>query len=106
MAVDENKLESRDKKFNLLSKNMYNIKKKYVDIIHCHWRYCWEKEVGCGYKGGCAKQVIYGKTQSQEVKEHFKSLMCNDILVVLHAHKTFCPHKCIMLQAFKFNNVL
>ena len=45
MAVDENKLESRDKKFNLLSKNTYNMK-KYVDIVHCHQRYCWEKEVG------------------------------------------------------------
>ena len=54
MAVDENRLENRDKKFNLLSKNS-TIYEKYVDIVHCHRRDCWEKEVGCGYKGGCAK---------------------------------------------------
>ena len=54
MAVDENKLESRDKNVNLLSK-IHRIYKNYVDIVYCHRRYCWEKEVGCGYKGGCAK---------------------------------------------------
>ena len=44
--------------------------------MHCHRQSCWEKEVGCGYKGGCAKWVIYGKRahlQAAQGQEEGKS---------------------------------
>ena len=52
--------------------------------MHCHRRYCWEKEVGCGYKGGCAKSVFYSiKRQiGSDIQDMFSNY--NDMIWMQH----------------------